>query len=97
MENNTKNTCQYDINTNFYKIIYTYVEIEWNVVNHRENVLRYMCVYMCVYVFAITATPFDLELFSFGITFLMWISKNGFQICFFQSYFPFLYFFKISL
>ena len=36
------------------------------------------CVYVCVYVFAITATQFNLELYNFAITFIMWISKNSF-------------------
>ena len=53
-------------------------------------------VYVCVCVFAITATPFNLELSNFGITFLMWICKNGFlkflKNCFFPELLPFFYF-----
>ena len=52
------------------------------VINHREKIFffRYylssaVCVYVymyvAMYVFAITATPFNLELSNFGITFLM--------------------------
>ena len=53
---------------------------------------------MCMYVFAITATLFNLELSNFGITFLMWISKNGF-LKFKKNYFcaELLPFFYISL
>ena len=54
-----------------------------------------VCVYVCMYVFANTATPFNLELSNFGITFLMWISKNGFlkflKNCFFAEVSPFFY------
>ena len=51
----------------------------------KKNFFRYYlssaaCVYVCVCVcvFAITATPLHLELSNFGITFLIWISKNSF-------------------
>ena len=55
---------------------------------------------VCIGVLSVVATPFNLELWNFGITFLMWISKK-FQI--FEKLFLcrvialFLYFFKISL
>ena len=77
---------------------------DWSpqIVNHREFFFffRYylssvVCVCVCMYVFSITATPFNPELSNFGITFLMWISKNSFisnfwNIVFFlQSYRPF--------
>ena len=58
-----------------------------------------MCVCMFVCVFAIIATPFNLELSNF-ITFLMWISKKDSQI--FEKLFLyrviacFLYFFKTT-
>ena len=52
----------------------------------------YVGVYVCdvcdVCVFAITATPFIIELSNFGLTILMWISKNGF-LKFLKE--PFLY------
>ena len=52
-----------------------------------------MCVFMCF--FAVTATPFNLELSNFGIPFLMWISKNFFlkflKNCFFAELSPFFY------
>ena len=61
----------------------------------------YVCMYVCMCVFAITATPFNLELSNFGLAFLMWISKNGFlkilNIAFCWVIAPFLYYFKISL
>ena len=75
-------------------------------INHREKKIffRYylssavcvcVCVCVCVYVFAITATTFNIELSNFGITFLMWISKNGFlkfsKNCFFAELSPFFY------
>jgi len=60
----------------------------------------YVDMYVCV--FFIVATPFNLQLWNFGITFLMWLSKTVFfsicwKIVFLQSYCPFLYFLKISL
>ena len=55
----------------------------------------YVGVYVCMCVFAITATTFYLELSNFGITFLMRISKNGFlkflKNCFFPELLPFFY------
>ena len=51
--------------------------------------------YVCMCVFAITATPFNLELSNFGITFVMSISKNDFlkflKNCFFAELLPFFY------
>ena len=48
-----------------------------------------------MYVFAITATPFILELSKFSITFLVWISKKAFlnflKNCFFPELLPFFY------
>ena len=55
----------------------------------------YVGVYVCMYVFAITATPFNLELLNFGTPFCMWISKNGFlkflENCLFADLLPFFY------
>ena len=37
----------------------------------RMFVSMYVCMYLCIYVIAIVATPFNLELSNFDITFLM--------------------------
>ena len=57
-----------------------------------------MFVCVCVCVSATTATPFNLEVWNFGIAFIMWISKNGF-LKFLKKYFyaELLPFFYISL
>ena len=39
----------------------------------------YLCIYVDMYVFAVVATPFDLQLRNFGTTFLVWLSKNVFS------------------
>ena len=61
----------------------------------RYYLISVACVCVCMCVFAITATPFNLELSNFGITFLMWISKNGFlkfsKNWFFAELSPFFY------
>ena len=45
----------------------------------RMFVSIYVCGYVCMYVFSILATPFNLQLRNFGITFLIWLSKNDFH------------------
>ena len=83
-------------NIPFYSV-YMYINIQslWTKFFYRYYLGSAVCgcVCVCMYVFAITATPFKLELSNFGITFLMWISKNGFlkfsKKCFLQSYRPF--------
>ena len=73
-------------------------------VNHREKkfflgityIRRFVCIYVCMCVHSITATPFNLELWNFGIWFLVWSSKNGFlkflKKYFFPELLPFFYF-----
>ena len=61
----------------------------------RQDVCMYVCIYLSMYVIAIVATPFNLQLWNFGTTFLMWLSKNRFlkflKNCFFAELLPFLY------
>ena len=73
------------------------------IVNHRKNLLcpldfryylssagcLYLCMYLCIYVIAIVATLFNLELWNFGTTFLLWLSKNCFPK--FLKHFWFIY------
>ena len=76
-------------------------------INHRKNLLcpldftYYLssagCLYVCIYVIAILATPFNPQLRNFGTTFLMWLSKNVFlhfwkTVRSFQNYCPFYIF-----
>ena len=37
-----------------------------------------VCMYVSIYVIAIVATPFNLQLWNFGTTFLMGLPKKGF-------------------
>ena len=62
----------------------------------------FVSMYLSMYVFLIAATPFNLQLSNFGITFLMWLSKTSFfkllKKCFFSRVIAlFLHFFKISV
>ena len=76
----------------------------------RNFFFRYTCItwvrqdvwiiYATIYVIAIVATPFNLQLPNFGTTLLMWLSKNSFLKCLKYCFFCrvialFLYFFKI--
>ena len=74
-------------------------------INHRENFFfkyylssagcLYLCMYLSIYVIAIVATPFNLQLWNFGTTLLTGLPKNGFlkflKICFFAELSPFFY------
>ena len=62
-------------------------------INHRKNLLcsldfrhylistgcLYLSMYVCMWVIAIVATTFNLQLWNVGIIFIMWISKNCFS------------------
>ena len=37
---------------------------------------KYVDMYLCMYVFSIVATPFNIKLCNFGITFRIWLSKT---------------------
>ena len=43
------------------------------------EVWQYACVYICMYVFGILDTPFNLERSNFDTLFVMWLSKMFFQ------------------
>ena len=89
---------------NLFVLIYTVIK-RILIFNHREFffwLAIYVDMWICMYVFSIEATPFNLQLWNFGITFLMWLSKtfffsNFWKIVFSRVIAPFLYFFKISL
>ena len=55
----------------------------------RNNFFRFYgsvgSLYVCVYVFAIVATPLHPQFRNFGTTFLMWLSKSGFFFQFFEK------------
>ena len=64
------------------------------------SMLLLPCLYVFMYVIVIVATPFNLQLENFGITFLMWLSNAVFlkflKKCL-QSYCLFHFFYKFSL
>ena len=65
-------------------------------INHRvlpKFGRMFVSVYLCIYVIAIVATPFNSQLWNFGTTFLMWLSKNSFLKCLkkIPEWFPFFY------
>ena len=49
----------------------------------RMFICIYVGIYVCMYVVAIVATPFQPQMRNFVTTFLIWLPKNGFLNCVF--------------